>query len=53
MKYKNLKIIIKEIESFDYYVTRYNNNLILYFNKRLDNQERSRILHRSIKKCIA
>lgn len=49
MKYKGLIIIIKEVTTFEYYVTKYKNTLLIYYNKSLSKREKSKILHKAIK----
>lgn len=52
IKYRGLKIITKEIISFDYFVTMYRGTLILYLNSNMSKEEKSKILHKSIKKVL-
>lgn len=49
MKYKGLIIIIKEVITFDYYVTKHKNTLLIYYNKNLSKHNKSRILHKAIR----
>lgn len=48
VSYKGLKIIIKEVSNFEYFITEYKNVLIVYWNRNLSNKEKSKILHKSI-----
>ncbi|MGN9161195.1 hypothetical protein [Clostridium sulfidigenes] len=50
INYKGLRIIIKEVSSFKYFITKYKGVLIIYWNGNLSNKEKSKMLHRSIKK---
>lgn len=49
INYKGLRIIIKEVSSFKYFITKYKGVLIIYLNRNLSNKEKSKILHRSIR----
>lgn len=49
MKYKGFNIIIKEVTTFNYYVTKYKNTLLIYYNRNLSIREKSKILHKAIK----
>lgn len=49
INYKGLRIIIKEVSSFKYFITKYKGVLIIYRNRNLSNKEKSKILHRSIR----
>ncbi|WP_346891460.1 hypothetical protein [Clostridium sp. UBA3887] len=49
INYKGLRIIIKEVSSFKYFITKYKGVLIIYWNRNLSNKEKSKILHRSIR----
>ena len=50
-KYNGLKITIKEVTTFNCYVTIYKHVLIIYMNKNLSNRDKSRILHKAIKQA--
>ena len=50
-KYNGLKIIIKEVDTFNYYATIYKHVLIIYMNKNLSNRDKSLFLHKTIKKA--
>lgn len=49
INYKGLRIIIKEVSSFKYFITKHKGVLIIYWNRNLNNNEKSKILHRSIR----
>lgn len=52
-KYKGIKIIIKETSlNFLYFATKYKNTLILYMNRNLPNNEKSKILHKAIRNAM-
>lgn len=48
-RYNGLKVIIKEVYSFDYFATKYGHTLLLYINKNLSKGKKSKILHKAIK----
>lgn len=51
IKYKGLKIIIKEVPyQFEYYCTNLNGYIILFLNKALTQKHKSNILHKIIKR---
>ncbi|HAK41620.1 MAG TPA: hypothetical protein DCM59_01375 [Clostridium sp.] len=49
INYRGVKIIIKEVSSFKYFITKYKGVLIIYWNRSLSNKEKSTLLHKSIK----
>jgi hypothetical protein len=50
-KHKNKRYIIKTFNyDLEYYVTKYRGYIIIYFNKDLDNKQKSKLLHKIVKK---
>lgn len=51
IKYKGKKVVINYIKyEFDYISFNYNAYIIIYINKNLDKHNKSRILHKTLKK---
>lgn len=51
--YKNKKYIVKLCDyNFKYYITKYRGYTLVYFNKKLDSKEKSRILHKIIRNSM-
>ncbi|MPN64814.1 hypothetical protein SDC9_212591 [bioreactor metagenome] len=48
-RYNGLRIIMKEVSSFEYFATKSGSTLLIYVNKDLSNDEKSKVLHKSIR----